>query len=246
MRNCLLLVLFFACSSTAVSAQGYIYGKTIDSATRKIIDLATITNLSKGRSVVSDDNGRFTIMVEEGDRVIVSCSGYDYVNIIVNSEMMNDTMTVKLNVLSAILPEAIVSAKSEYSRYQIDSMQRRLQHRALVKPTEKTIGGPANGSGFGISINLDRYSKQERQSRQARDLFDIIEEEAYINSRFTKEDVTMYTGMKGEGVVEFMNLYRPKYDWLRLHDSQEDIIGFINKRIKLYRKIPGNKLKNNS
>ncbi len=243
MRNYLLLVLFFGISTTSLFAQAYVYGKTVDSATNKIIALATITNVSKGKSVVSDYSGRFTIVVEEGDRLVASYSGYDFVSISVAANMLNDTMTIKLNELVTSLPTATVTAKSMFTRYQIDSMQRRLQYKnVLDQPKTPAIGGPVDGSGFGISVSLDRFSKKEKQKRRAKDLFEIMEDGAYVDYRFSGTTVAGYTGLKGDGLVQFMNLYRPSYDWLRAHPTDDDIKEYINKQLKAYRKVPGNKL----
>jgi hypothetical protein len=243
MRNFLLLLLIFGFSSASVFGQAYVYGKTVDSATSKIIALATITNISKGKSVVSDYGGRFTIVVEEGDRLVASYSGYDFVSILVAANMLNDTMTVKLNELSTSLPNATVTAKSMFTRYQIDSMQRRLQYKnVLDQPNTTAIGGPVDGSGFGISLSLDRFSKKEKQKRRAKDVFEIMEESAYVDYRFSGSNVSEYTGLKGDGLVQFMNLYRPSYDWLRSHTSDDDFKEYINKQLKAYRKVPGNKL----
>jgi hypothetical protein len=243
MRNYLFFLLLMVFGSSDVFSQAYVYGKTVDSATNKVVALATISNITKGKFVVSDYDGRFTIVVEEGDRLVASYSGYDFVSILVAANMLNDTMTVKLNELTTSLPNATVTAKSMFTRYQIDSMQRRLQYKnVLDQPNTTAIGGPVDGSGFGISLSLDRFSKKEKQKRRAKDVFEIMEESAYVDYRFSGANVSEYTGLKGSGLVQFMNLYRPSYDWLRAHQSDDDFKEYINKQLKAYRKVPGNKL----
>lgn len=244
MRKYFFLFLLLSVSSASVYAQAYVYGKTVDSISGNIIALSTVSNLTKGKSVVSDYNGRFTIVVEEGDRLVASYAGYDFVPILVTEKMLNDTMTVRLNELETSLPNATVTAKSMYSRYQIDSMQRRLQYKnVLDQPNTTTIGGPVDGSGFGISLSLDRFTKKEKQKRRAKGLFEMMEESAYVDSRFSGANVAEYTGLKNDGLVQFMNLYRPSYDWLRSHPSDGDFKEYINKQLKAYRKVPGSKLR---
>jgi hypothetical protein len=112
----------------------------------------------------------------------------------------------------------------------------------LDQPNTTAIGGPVDGSGFGISLSHDRFSKKEKQKRRAKDVFEIMEESAYVDYRFSGTNVAEYTGLKGGGLVQFMNLYRPSYDWLRAHPSDDDFKEYINKQLKAYRKVPGNKL----
>lgn len=244
MRIYLLLFLLISFLSTNVFAQAYVYGKTVDSANGKVIGLATISNITKGKSVISDYHGRFTIVVEEGDRLVASYSGYNFNAILIAANMMNDTMTVRLNELASSLPNATITAKSMYSRYQIDSIQRRIQYKnVLDQPNQTAVGGPVDGSGFGISLSLDRFSKKEKQKRRAKDLFGIMEEDAYVSYRFSAVNVSLYTGLINDGLVQFINLYRPKYDWLRLHPSDDDFKEYVNKQLKAYRKVPSNKLR---
>jgi len=221
-----------------------IYGKTIDSVNNSLISLTTVTNLSKGKSVTSSYSGRFIIPAETGNLLVTSHSGYNFDTVRVTPEMINDTITIRMNALKSDLMNATVVAKNRYNAYQLDSLARRQDHAALLsKQNLKAIDGPVAGSGFGISFSLDRYSKREKQKRKAKELFELMEEEAYINYRFPNEKVSEYTGLKEDGLVEFMNLYRPEYEWLREHTAEEDVVSYINKKIKAYRKVPGNKLR---
>ena len=237
------LLLFIAPLGTVFS-QSVIYGRTVDLSTGNIISLATVTNLNKGKSVVSNYSGRFSIAAEAGNLLVTSYSGYDFDTIRVTPQMINDTITIQMNVLGTMLPTAVVTGHTQYSSYQLDSMERRLQHASLLnKKNLKAIDGPVEGSGFGVSFSLDRFSKHEKQKRKAKELFEMMEEEAYINYRFDDGKVSKYTGLKSADLVEFMNLYRPGYNWLRKHIEEEDVVDYINSKLKAYRKIPGNKLK---
>ncbi|MES2772862.1 MAG: hypothetical protein V4722_01670 [Bacteroidota bacterium] len=246
MKYLILTFSFLTIHAGWVSAQSVVHGRTVDLSTGNVISLATVTNLNKGKSVVSTYSGRFTIVAETGNLLVSSFSGYDFDTIRVTPEMLGDTINIKMKILGTLLPNVTVTSNSHLSSYQLDSMERRLQHAGLLnKANLKAIDGPVEGSGFGISISLDRYSKREKQKRRAKELFEMMEEEAYINYRFSEAKVGQYTGLKEEGLVEFINLYRPNYDWLRKHTANEDVVDYINSKLKAYRKLPGNKLRGN-
>lgn len=246
MEKLILAVAFIYINMASLFAQNFVHGKTIDLGSGNIISLATVTNLNKGKSVISNYSGRFSIMAESGNLLVTSFSGYDFDTVRVTQQMIGDTIAIKMNVLGTVLPNVTVTANGKYSSYQLDSLERRKQHAGLLsKKNLKAIDGPVQGSGFGISFSLDRYSKHEKQKRKAKELFEMMEEEAYINYRFGDKKITQYTGLKNEGLVEFINLYRPGYEWLRKHTDDEDVVDYINSKLKDYRKIAGNKLGDN-
>ena len=48
--------------------------------------------------------------------------------------------------------------------------------------------------------------------------------------------VDKYTQFKDEELFAFMQKARPTYEWLRKHDSEEDLVYYINSQLKKYRK----------
>ena len=66
--------------------------------------------------------------------------------------------------------------------------------------------------------------------------FELMEESAYISYMFSPTKVAEITGLKDAKLVEFMNMYRPNYDWMRKHTSDDDILDYVNSKMKDYRK----------
>ena len=222
--------------SLKANAQIVIYGKAIDSATKKPVALATITNLSKGRSSITDYNGRFSILSEPGNVLVSSYTGYNLDTLRIG-ENMRDTIIIQMHILENLLPEAIITAKSRYTQYQLDSMNRRMLHADVLDQTGvPTIGGPVEGSGFGISVNFGRRSKKEKDERKFKTQYDLMEQEAFISYRYSPEKVAEITGLKDSKLIDFLNSYRPSYDWARKHQTADDMVDYINSKMKDYRK----------
>ena len=231
----MLLLIVFLGLKTA-DAQIVVYGRAIDSASGKPVALATITNLNKGRFSVTDYNGLFRILAEPDNVLVASYTGYDLDTFRI-SDNMRDTIIVQMHLLENLLPEAIITAKSRYTQYQLDSMNRRMLHADVLDKTGiPTIGGPAEGSGFGITLNLGRRSKREKDQRKFKTQFDLMEQEAFISSRFPPEKVAEITGLANEKLVDFLNTYRPSYEFARKHQTKDDLLDYINSKMKDYRK----------
>ena len=96
---------------------------------------------------------------------------------------------------------------------------------------------PLNIAGFWLNqclVNLDYFSKFQKSKRRAYKLEDEHEKDAYVNYRFSRETVHEYTGFTGDTLQQFINLYRPDYNWLRKNTSDEDVIYYIYDHVKLF------------
>ncbi|MBC7587703.1 MAG: hypothetical protein H7178_05020, partial [Chitinophagaceae bacterium] len=119
------------------------------------------------------------------------------------------------------------------NRYRFDSLERRRIFLQDVGANKIPTFSKAN-SGAGLGISIDRFSKREKQKRKAFDMFDEMEKEQYINYRFPAQLVSKYTTLRGDALINFMQMQRPEYKWLRKHTQEEDLEYYINEQLKIY------------
>jgi hypothetical protein len=227
----LLLLLSLGASAQKKERWGYLR----DSITREPIVLASVTNLNTGATVMTGSNGRFKIEIAENHVLSFSAIGYYFDTIHFNKQfLLSDTIALYLAPLAHSLGNVTVTGRG-MNRYQLDSTERREEFlRAIVSYKIPAIS-QAN-SGAGIALNLDRFSKREKTKRRAFDFFESNEVQAYINYRFSPELVAKYSNLKGDALREFMQQYRPSNDWLRKNASEEDVMYYINDKLKVYHK----------
>ncbi len=126
-----------------------------------------------------------------------------------------------------------VTIISSYNRYQNDSVARRKNFLQTVGENKVNAVGKTNSDkDFGIAVNLDHFKKAEKNKRRARSLFEITEEEAYINFRWNDSVVEKYTNLSNDELTAFIQKSRPTYTWLRKHTSEEDLLYYINSQLK--------------
>lgn len=201
-----------------------------DSVTQSPVGFANITNLNSGKTVITNNNGLFSIEVGIGDMLSFSYIGYHFDTLRYTSDYASlSVLELTIKPLDNTLQGVTVRSKG-YSQYQLDSMERRKEFLASTGALKKAVGG-AN-SGAGIALNLDRFSKREKVKRNAYDFFDNNEKEEYINYRFNNTIVNTYTGLKSDSLQMFMQEYRPSFNWLREHLAEEDIKYYINDNLK--------------
>lgn len=233
-----LYTLLFICAVFGVKAQqkSTIIGVVKDSVTNTIIEFASISNINKKNTIVSNTKGVFKIDIALNHLLSVAAVGYNFDTIRVTEELLKtDTLFVLLQPLSKRLADVTVTTTTRFNQYQLDSIERRKDffiNRSDVKIPAVSIAN----SGVGLGINLDRFYKREKRKRSALDLFYDIENESYTNYRFTPALVNKYTQFEGEKLVEFMQKNRPSYTWLRNHTTEEDILYYINDKLTSYNK----------
>jgi hypothetical protein len=225
---CLLLILLFI--NTEVNCQQItVHGYLQDSITHFPIADGIITNVNSKKKASSDSKGYFRIEAAPNDFFYVLANSYRY-DTITYSLLFSDTITIYLSPSGNILPT--VTVKTQYNKYQLDSMRRRGEFEESRGNQLTALSSP-NSSGFGIALNLDRiFKKKYKHKKRSESVFVTVEKSRYINYRFSPHLVAYYTGFKGDTLRSFIQRFTPGYAWLRQHPSGEDIVYYINDKLK--------------
>jgi len=204
-----------------------------DSITKEGVGFVAITNMSNKKTVMSNANGRFKLEAKENQVLSFAAVGYNFDTVLVTSDLLNkDTIFIQLHPLVRNLTDVTVVSRTKFSPYQLDSIQRRKQYFGTRSDHKLPTVSYAN-SGVGVGLNLDKiYSKSEKQRMKFIDFYYDLEKQEYINYRFTPQLVSNLTGLKDEDLSMFMQQYRPTYQWLRAHPTDEDLMYYINEKLK--------------
>ena len=208
-----------------------VYGYVLDSATYAPVKKVHITNTNTNKTAEVNNRGIFSMFTSPNDLLFFTADGYHFHTQRYNL-LSQDTIIIYMVPLAHDLAAVTVTAKG-YSRYQSDSMQRRQEFLTDMVQPKRKMAKTAN-SGAGMEINLDYFSKFQKSKRRAYSLFDEHEKDSYINYRFSRETVHEYTGFTGDTLQQFINLYRPDYDWLRKNTSDEDVTYYIFDHVKMF------------
>lgn len=231
MKFPLLFVLLFI-NTIAFSQKKKLYGIVRDSATKEIIEYASITNINSNKTTVSNTKGKFNIDVTSGDVISIASINHYFDTIQLTEKIfLQDTIVVYIKAITQNLKEVTVTAI--LNRYKADSTERRKRFLEDVGSNLIPTVSTAN-SGAGVGINLDRFSRKEKNKRKAFELFEKMEKEQYINYRFSPQLVIRYTTLRNDSLFSFMQQHRPTYKWLRKHIAEEDIKYYINEKLKIY------------
>jgi hypothetical protein len=225
----------FLCSLSA-SAQQFLTGKIYKKNSAETLLSVSIHNITANRYDLSDEDGSYHIQAMPGDHISFSSVGY-----------VADTVTVTASLLTAayqvyldIRPQELQAVRvGEFSNYQLDSMDRRKEY-AWVYDHDNTphVAKDRQGAdGVGITMNIFRKSSdKEKQRIHLEKRLSKEEEDFYVDYRYNAGYVTKITHLKGDSLKQFMQKYRPSYDYCR-KAANVDILVYINDSYKQYMKV---------
>jgi hypothetical protein len=213
-------------------AQVIVTGMISDS-NNLVLPYATINNTTNGKKSLSDQGGFYRISASRGDHIIFSFVGYKSDTITVNQTTGTQTTNIILEAAGKFLKG--VEITSQYSPYQIDSIERRNQYGYLLDLPNKPLAGGNTPQGAGIVFSpITRFSKKERQKRQFKENYAKMEQEKFIDSRFTPLLVSKVTGLKGDALQLFMRDNYPDYNTMRSL-ANNDLIYWITDKYKAWK-----------
>jgi hypothetical protein len=232
-RYYLLFILIVLADKASAQAR-IINGFLLDSITNFPIDYGTITNATRKKTVHSDEKGFFRIEAAPNDFIYAIAKTYRY-DTLIYSFLFTDTIAIFLSPTGTILPN--VTVRTQYNKYQLDSIDRKTEFEQNRGTVLRTLSS-SHPSGFGLTFNLDRlFKKRYKFTKRDAHSFSNREKVAYINYRFSPYLVAYYTHFKGDTLRDFMHLYTPDYNWLRQHTTNEDVMYYINDKLKAYKAI---------
>ncbi|HMZ45340.1 MAG TPA: hypothetical protein PLU36_00915 [Chitinophagaceae bacterium] len=237
MEKKFLLILFSIFLNTVSAQKIIITGLVLDSIHNSPVEFASVTNISKNKTIICNNKGFFNMVVSFGDVLSVASVNHYFDTISVQKNILKDTIIFILKPITKNLGE--VTVETTINKYVYDSTQRRKQFLAKVGNGKIPVFSSAN-SGAGLGFNITHFSKSEKIKRNAYKLFDLLEKEQYINYRFSPVVVTKYTQLQNEALLAFMQAHRPTYKWLRLNVTEEDIKYYINEKLKLKKTTTNN------
>lgn len=233
-----LIVVILLITLAASAQKKQIKGFVRDSITGVPIVNAIITNQNTKKMITPDQNGFFSITASRGDFISINAFNYNFDTIKAENNQP-DTLSVTLIRVNENLPGVTVTTQG-YTRYQLDSLRRRNEFVSDMGDIPKMPKvGKADNMGAGIGINLDAFTRKRTKDRnKAYSTFGYLEKQAYIDYRFSPQNVSQITGLKANSLIGFMRTYTPSYEWLRAHSTNEDVLYYINDKLKEFARKP--------
>ncbi len=215
-----------------------VQGIVFDRDTKLRLTRVYIYNTRTEKGFYNNTKGEFNATLRTGDVLVAAVQGY-----LVDTVRVGDASTVliylKRNVVQ--LKEVIIrdSTKSPADRLKETRQEYEGAYRRGSTKDLLTLGGGNNLGGAGLGIDA-LYNLVSRSGRNARELQRVIERdyrESMIDYRFNKSFVARATALKDTALTDFMQQYRPTYNFI-MEASDYELMDYTKACLELYRRNP--------
>ncbi len=151
-----LVILISAAICFSAAAQKTLKGIVVDSVTLNALPNVSVKLKGTAYGTITNTNGVFSIKVKETDSLVFSSIGYDRLELPVY--FGEDVMFVRLTQQVIMLREVTITGKPEAAKRELPSLK--------LRSKSMPWAGAMPNSGGGAAVNLDYFSKREREKRK--------------------------------------------------------------------------------
>ena len=193
------------------------YGKVIDSSTKKGISALNILNKRSNQVVATNEIGDFYIRAMVGDSVLITSFGYNRRGILWDGKDRNPVFEVKLQPF--MLQELVVKDRklSELHKEIRDFLANPNDSKAIRNEILKSmLNTNTSQPGIGISIDAlyEMFSKEGKTNRKLADMQFQDAKSFYADLKYNKQVVAQVTHLQDEDLDDFMVFCKPTQDFI--------------------------------
>jgi hypothetical protein len=214
LKICCLLLLIQAFFSTNILGQINISGTVYDSSKLYVVPYVYVYSTSGSRAI-TDSIGEYQINVSEKDSISFFYNGKSTIKFpvasMVNYTAFDISLLVKVKQKYKLLNPVTVFTNS----YQRDSLENREEYASVLGKSKsgfRSTYEPGGAAGVDVDALVGMFQFRKNKQRLAfQNRLIEQEEDNYIDYRFSPRTITRVTGLKGEELKKYRNLYRPTY-----------------------------------
>ncbi len=215
---------------TTVAQGGMLYGVVYGQLSEEKIKLyrVVVIDYSNSQSTTTDEQGSYALKTSPGDSIVFSTNGYFVYTYIVPAFSGKLEKNISLNQKKNIIKGVKVIG---LTKYQQDSLERAdLVTDVLDYEQVVDINSP-------ITSLYQQFSKKYKGLRKFQKQYITMEQQNFVDSKYTYELVNKVTKLSGDSAALFMNAYPMEYNFARTSSALE-IKLWIKYNYNQYIKLP--------
>lgn len=226
--------IFVACAVFLCSITGVTYAQTIQKVTGVVLEKGVsnrlvdvnVTNLRTKNQVISNNFGVFVVEASVGDSLSFSKIGYG---------------TVKTTLYS--LQDFVVEMQSgiQLETVNVERLSKEAELRSYMKDYARKGVYNSGNNNFRSYVSspatalYNLFGREAKNAKRFSQLMDRELEATKIDRVFNKEIVIKHTGLEGDQLQSFMDIYRPSIGMVESW-GQYDVLNYIKSNFADYEK----------
>lgn len=211
----------------AISYAQPMQGHVMDVGANQPMQGVSIFNIHTSERLETDNEGAFSVKVDEGQLIEFRKEGYKVLRVRIPQGKRPSYFRVMMQKAGTDVVD-YVHERGAAPDYKTDS----LRYYALYK---ETLEVPKLTGIDVIQHPFSAMSKKNRQIWAFQEEFRQFQEQKYIDYTFNPKLVSNITGLQGDSLQTYMELYRPSYPHLRSM-SEYTYYNYIKRTAEIYRR----------
>ena len=228
------LVLFLGLSPMLFGQTKPVQGIVIDKETKQRLAKVYIYNIRTGDGLYNNTKGEFNTYAIPGDTLVAALSGYGVDTLVFKGQA---AAYFQLKSIGIRLRDVIIQQKRLTPQQQYEKSVQEYRYQTKKGSSKDLLSLGNGGVGLGIDAIYNLLSKQGRNARHLQKILEKDYREDLIDYRFNANLVQKVLGIKEDEMLDFMQQYRPTYQFV-LDADDYSFNMFIRNAYKSYRLNP--------
>ncbi|MBL1409660.1 hypothetical protein [Sphingobacterium faecale] len=199
-------------------------GLILEKGTGNRLADVNVINLKTNRKVTSNNFGVFYIDAMIGDSLSITKVGYGSLKTVLYT--LND---VVLEMQPGMQIETVVVAR-QTRQQEMEDILRDYEKKGIYNGGKNKVGTYLNSPATAL-YNL--FGREAKNMKRFEKYMNREVNEIAVDRIFTKSAVSEHTGLEGEALTNFMEIYRPSYEQSK-NWGQYDLLNYIVSSFKTW------------
>ncbi|MGY0039605.1 hypothetical protein [Pedobacter sp. NJ-S-72] len=228
-------ILFLFCCffcGVAIAQKKSVQGFVIDKVSKQRLATVYIYNSHMDDGIYNNSKGEFTVPAAVGDTLFAVRQGYGRTVV-----YKGNTIFFQLKPLAIQLKEVSIIGSSLSPKQRYDQRTREFKYATDLGSSKDLLNLSSRGVGLGIDAIYNLLSRKGKNARHLQAILERDYKEEIIDYRFSPAFVGRVLRLKDFELKDFMQQYRPSYDFV-LAASDYAFIVFLRNNYASYKRNP--------
>ena len=232
----LFILLFFitAFAGIATAQKKPVQGFVIDKESKQRLAKVYIYNSHDDEGMYNNNKGEFATQASVGDTLFAALEGYGVDTLIYKG---NNAIYFQLKPLAIQLREVAILGSLVTPKERYDQNLREYKYATDRGSSKDLLNLNSRGAGLGIDAIYNLLSRKGRNARHLQAILERDYKEQVIDYRYNPAFVGRALRIKGFELQDYMQQYRPSYDFV-LMASDYAFIVFLRNNYASYKRNP--------
>lgn len=232
----LFILLFFitAFGGIATAQKKPVQGFVIDKESKQRLAKVYIYNSHDDEGMYNNNKGEFATQASVGDTLFAALEGYGVDTLIYKG---NNAIYFQLKPLAIQLREVAILGSLVTPKERYDQTLREYKYATDRGSSKDLLNLNSRGAGLGIDAIYNLLSRKGRNARHLQAILERDYKEQVIDYRYNPAFVGRALRIKGFELQDYMQQYRPSYDFV-LMASDYAFIVFLRNNYASYKRNP--------